>query len=78
MPRLPAKQREAEKVSTQLPGGLYAAAAHDTPPRHAFEVSCLLIDLVHLFSWNLLSAINLHSFNHRAFNTSGPRNFSII
>ena len=39
MPRLPAKQREAEKISTPLPGGGYAASANDVPPRHAWDVS---------------------------------------
>jgi len=47
MPRLPAKQREAEKISTKLPGGSYAAAVHDAPSRHAFEehATCLLSSL---------------------------------
>ena len=39
MPRLPAKQREAEKISTPLPGGGFAASANDVPPRHAWDVS---------------------------------------
>ena len=44
MPRLPAKQREADKVSTRLEDGSFAAAAHDAPSRHAFEVSIEQVD----------------------------------
>ena len=49
MPRLPAKQREAEKISTQLPNLSYAAAAHDTPSRNAFEVSYIVSTAHSLF-----------------------------
>ena len=50
MPRLPAKLREAEKISTQLPSGSYAAAAHDAPSRHSYDVSARsrVYDLVFL------------------------------
>ncbi len=39
MPRLPAKQREAEKVATKLPDGSYAAAVNDSPARFSWDVS---------------------------------------
>jgi hypothetical protein len=38
MPRLPAKQREAEKIATKLSNGSYAAAANDSPAQHSWEV----------------------------------------
>jgi hypothetical protein len=38
MPRLPAKQREAEKIATKLSNGSYAAAAIDSPAQHSWEV----------------------------------------
>jgi len=37
MPRLPAKQREAEKVATKLPDGSYAAAVNDSPARFSWN-----------------------------------------
>jgi len=37
MPRLPAKQREAEKVATKLTNGSYAAAVNDSPARFSWE-----------------------------------------
>ena len=43
MPRLPAKQREAEKVATKLPNGSYAAAVNDSPARISWEVSILTL-----------------------------------
>jgi hypothetical protein len=43
MPRLPAKQREAEKICTQLSSGSFAAAAHDAPSKNAYQVSVSLI-----------------------------------
>lgn len=41
MPRLPAKQREAEKVFTPLAGGGYAASANDVPARLTWNVSTM-------------------------------------
>jgi hypothetical protein len=41
MPRLPAKQREAEKVATKLQNGSYAAAVNDSPARVSWDVSIL-------------------------------------
>mmetsp|Transcript_10234 Transcript_10234/g.19176 ORF Transcript_10234/g.19176 Transcript_10234/m.19176 type:complete len:161 (+) Transcript_10234:109-591(+) len=37
MPRLPAKQREAEKIATKLSNGSYAAAANDSPVHYSWE-----------------------------------------
>ncbi|GFH55507.1 hypothetical protein CTEN210_11983 [Chaetoceros tenuissimus] len=37
MPRLPAKQREAEKIATKLSNGTYAAAVNDSPARFSWE-----------------------------------------
>ena len=45
MPRLPAKQREAEKVATKLPNGSYAAAVNDSPARFSWEVRTVRIPL---------------------------------
>ena len=39
MPRLPAKQREADKVEMQLADGRYACAVADSPARHSWDVS---------------------------------------
>jgi hypothetical protein len=39
MPRLPAKQREAEKVEMQLADGRYACAVAESPARHSWDVS---------------------------------------
>jgi hypothetical protein len=45
MPRLPAKQREAEKVATKLPNGSYAAAVNDSPARFSWDVSTSTVRL---------------------------------
>lgn len=37
MPRLPAKQREAEKVATRLSNGSFAAAVNDSPARFSWD-----------------------------------------
>jgi len=43
MPRLPAKQREAEKVFTPLAGGGYAASANDVPARLTWNVHAVAL-----------------------------------
>ena len=38
MPRLPVALREAEKISTPLPGGRCCARVNDVPPSSSWEV----------------------------------------
>lgn len=43
MPRLPAKQREAEKVEMQLADGRYACAVAESPARHSWDEHARLL-----------------------------------